>query len=310
MRTNLFLAAAITMFGFVATMAFAQETLTNDDVLKLHRAGLPESVITAKIASSRGAFDTSVDALVALSEAGLPSGVIAAMTSTSAVAAPVAASAGTTPPVQQVIHGGQIVHAERATPVATAPAAFDHPDCPSPGIFLKTDEGLRELDPAAYSGVKTAGALKSAFTYGILSVKSKAMIQGTTSHNRTFDRSPTFTFCFEETESGLSYETSGATTPSQFLLVALDVNPKQNARLLVTGKRNRFTGGYAGPPPKYRAEFTYQKLARGVYEVRVNGLGPGEYCFFYTGSASATGATTYGLVSAQGGGKVFDFSVG
>lgn len=89
----------------------------------------------------------------------------------------------------------------------------------------------------------------------------------------------------------------------------LDVVEKQNARLLVTGKINNFTGGYAGPPPDYRRDFTYEKLSAGVYRVSANGLGPGEYAFFYTGSVSARAASTYGFANNAGGGKVFDFSI-
>lgn len=303
------LAAVATLLCWGAS-ALWSEVVDNQAVLRMHRAGLPGTVIIAKIHASQPSFDTSVEALVELAEAGVPSEVIAELTSVRSPAS-AASAPGYAAPVQQVVHSGQLVVSQKATPAANAPARFNDPHCPNPGIFVAGDDGgLQEVDPSAYSGSKTAGALTSVLSHGILSVKSKAMIQGTTSHNRVFSRSPTFYFCFEETETGLSYETAGATTPSQFILVSLDVNPKQNARLLVTGKMNRYTGGYAGPPPKYRTDFTFEKLAPGVYRVTVNGLGPGEYCFFYTGSKSATSATTYGLVTPSGGGKVFDFSVG
>ena len=160
-----------------------------------------------------------------------------------------------------------------------------------------------------YSGGKQGGMWKSAMTYGIASTKSKSMIHGLKSHYRVGSRSPTFYFCFEEAESGLSYETHGATTPSQFLLVELDVKKDQNARLVVTGKYNSWSGGYAGPPPKYRVDFTWDKVSDGVYKVTSKNLNPGEYAFFYTGSGSAGIASAYGLVMTGGGGKVFDFGV-
>lgn len=301
----LVLAAAILALGLPA---FA-ETLTNESVMEMHKAGLPASVIVAKIETSETDFDTSVDALIALADASLPTDVITAMTKAGgeeqSQAAPAAGAA------TQVVHSGQIVTGQLATKQANVPTQFVGTPCPNAGVYLNEGEGEpRLIDPSAYVGAKTSGLWKSRLTYGIASSKSKAMLQGLRSHNKVGDRSPTFYFCFEESSTGLSYETSGATTPSQFLLVKLDVNEKQGARLLVTGKLNAFTGGYAGPPPNYRVDFTYEKLAPGVYEVYANGLTPGEYCFFYTGSASATGATTYGLVSPQGGGKVFDFSVG
>ena len=59
--------------------AAASEALTNDDVVVLTEAGLAPVAIVAKIESAPGAFDTSVDALVALAGKGVNSMVIAAM---------------------------------------------------------------------------------------------------------------------------------------------------------------------------------------------------------------------------------------
>lgn len=288
----------------LATPALTEETLTNADVLELHAAGLPASVIVAKVKSTPSAFDTSVEALIALAEAGVPDDVVAAMVESNSI------PSRQEPPPTQVVHSGKLVQQQSATVAPTVANTFGGTPCTGPGIFVESDEGLRQIDPSSYTGAKTSGLWKARLTYGAISVKSKAMITGLTSHNRVQNHSPVFYFCFEETQTGLSYETSGATTPGQFLLVTLDVNDKQNARLLVTGKFNVHTGGYSGPPPKYRCDFTYDKIAPGVYKVTANGLLPGEYAFFYTGSASTTAATTYGLVSSGGNGKVFDFSVG
>ena len=59
--------------------AGAEEALTNEDILRLTEAGLAPVAIVAKIRSSPGAFDTSVDALVGLADAGVDSEVVAAM---------------------------------------------------------------------------------------------------------------------------------------------------------------------------------------------------------------------------------------
>jgi len=53
--------------------------LTNKDVLDLHRAGLPEQVLVAKIKSSQTSFDTSPSQLKELKAAGLADAVILAM---------------------------------------------------------------------------------------------------------------------------------------------------------------------------------------------------------------------------------------
>lgn len=286
-----------------ASVIPAQEVLTNDDVVKMHKVGLSESVIVAKIEGSQTDFDTSVDALVALAETGINDEVIAAMAG--------GGSSGETGASHQVVtHGGSLTVGQKATVQPNAPVRFDDPHCPAPGIFVEESDGeVRMLEASAYSGAQTKGLLKSRLTYGIMSVKSKALIQGIESHNKITVGNAVFYFCFEEAQTGLSYETSGATTPSQFLLVKLDINEKERARTLVTGKMNSYTGGYAGPPAKFRTDFKYEKLAPGVYKVKAGNLVSGEYCFFYTGSPTATAATTYGFASASGGGKVFDFSV-
>jgi len=62
-----------------APAAPAGPTLSNDDILKLVKAKLPESVIIKKIANSNCAFDTDPDALIKLKQAGVSEGVINAM---------------------------------------------------------------------------------------------------------------------------------------------------------------------------------------------------------------------------------------
>ena len=75
-------------FRFCAALALAllsqlalaaDGALTNEDVVRLSKGGIGDAVILAKIETSATAFDTSVDALLALSEAGLGDEVIAAM---------------------------------------------------------------------------------------------------------------------------------------------------------------------------------------------------------------------------------------
>jgi len=263
-------------------------------------------VIVAKIQSSKTDFDTSVDELINLAKSDVPEEVITAMTK--AVERPESSVSQ-----RSGAYSGSVTLGSLPMAQPMAPNQFTGPECSEPGIFLLTEDGIsKELEPSMYMGSKSSGLWKSAMTYGIASQKSKAMLQGLKANTRIPDRSPTFYFCFEEEESGLSYETFGATTPSQFLLVKLDVKPNQDARLLVTGKFSTMTGGYSGPPAKYRENFTYEKIAGGVYKILTANLPPGEYAFFYTGSASSGMgmASAYGLVMAGGGGgKVFDFSI-
>ena len=62
-----------------ATGQNAAEVLTNPDIVTLTEAGLPATVILAKIEATQTAFDVSVEELVVLSQAGVDPVVIAAM---------------------------------------------------------------------------------------------------------------------------------------------------------------------------------------------------------------------------------------
>jgi len=73
--------------------SLAQEVLTNDSVISMVKAGLPESVIISKISSSPKKFDTSTDGLIKLKAAKVPDKVIEAMVTGGAPAASTASAA-------------------------------------------------------------------------------------------------------------------------------------------------------------------------------------------------------------------------
>ena len=103
----------------------AQEVLTNDSVISMVKAGLPESVIISKIGTSPKKFDTSTDGLIKLKAAKVPDKVIEAMI-TGGPAAPAAAApaagAADDPKISHVSPTGakplKIVHGEMETSVA------------------------------------------------------------------------------------------------------------------------------------------------------------------------------------------------
>ena len=95
-RSGVMAVVAIALAGW--TVVGQDDPLTNDDVVRLVTAGLGEAVIVAKIEGSATSFDTSVDALVALSQAGVDDDVIAAMVKAARTASrPVAATETPTP---------------------------------------------------------------------------------------------------------------------------------------------------------------------------------------------------------------------
>ena len=64
--------------GFLV-LFFGQQTLNNDSVVNLRKAGFSEDVIISAINRSQGAYDTSVDGLIALKNAGITDKEISAI---------------------------------------------------------------------------------------------------------------------------------------------------------------------------------------------------------------------------------------
>jgi hypothetical protein len=86
----------------------AQDVLTNDGVVKMVKAGLPDSVIIQKIRTSERKFDTSADALIQLKGAGVPDKIIETMlappSSTGAAAAVPPPTVAATPAEPVIAH--------------------------------------------------------------------------------------------------------------------------------------------------------------------------------------------------------------
>ncbi len=88
--TALSIAAALLSISLLlgATPPSNPKPLTNDDIVSLVQAGLPQDVVIEKIKISKTAFDTSADALVALKKAGVGSEIIRFMVNPAAEVKP------------------------------------------------------------------------------------------------------------------------------------------------------------------------------------------------------------------------------
>ena len=283
----------------VAAQKLAERPLTNDDVVAMSTAGLPHQVIVAKINSSRTDFNTSVDKLLELSKAGLHPDVLTAMASAGqspAAQAPAAAPAA----------GGTLRVEQRASTVANRPTNFEGTDCLEPGIYLSEDTEWKILEPTSIAQQSGGGFLQSAKT-GFLATKSRAAINGTKAQIRIEGAQPKFLFCFEESQAGLSYTTEGAVNPSEFPLVAFDVNLKKRQRSFVAGKISAWSGARQGAPPDGVREIRSERIKPGVYEAGpIEPLAPGEYAFYFAGEAPS-GILFFGGLGADG--KLFPFGV-
>jgi len=292
MRKLLFSSVFLAAFALVAA---AQQSLNNDAIIKLVKAGLSDDLIVSTIFSQAGTYDTSTDGLIALKSGGVSDKVVGAILSKAA--------------------GGT---AAASSPAAATAPVGTNPDDPAAaheaGIYIYSDSAsagykMAMLEPSVYTQGKTGGMFASALTYGIAKVKMKAVLRGAHANARVSESQPVFYFYFEETGAGLSHASTpfgGTSTPNEYTLLKFDI--KGDTRETIVGQANVF-GASGGTDDKAVTSFTYTKLRPGVYKVVLNGaLQPGEYGFISAAGQGGIVATPYGGAATTGGNsRVFDF---
>ena len=128
----------------------AQQTLNNDSVIKLIKAGLTEDLIVSTINGSPGSYDTSADGIIALKTAGASDKVVSAIVMKASGAAP--------------------------APAATSnglPAGIDEV-----GVYYQDKTGAWVALMPEVVNFKTGGFLKSLATDGIVKGDINGHIQG------------------------------------------------------------------------------------------------------------------------------------
>jgi len=277
---------------FQVTSAHA-ETLNNDTVIALARAGLGAETIIAKIKSSPGTYSLDTVDLIKLKQAKVADAVIAAMLDSSS----------------------------RPSVASNAAGVSDSPDPLAPhatGIYVLNSwvdqHKMQRLDPTTSAQTKDTGRLLSAITYGIAKVKMKTVLPSSNARLRIKSSEPSFYFYFDQNEAKLSQGSTGAfglgqqtpvTSPNEFALVRFET--KAGNREIVMGQAN-IAGSQSGVMDKSRVAFDYEEIAPGVYKVTPTGtLTPGEYGFVYAASGAGNMASAYG--GGGSGVKIFDFGV-
>ena len=282
----------------IPLLAEDSKVLTNDDVIKLVKAGLPPGVIVAKISSSPTDFDTSVDALLALSGEGIPADVLTAM-------AEAGKPSPTASPPPDAPAGGGVVGVS-ASAAANVRTNFTGTRCEEPGIYLDDGNTLRIIEPTSAAQTQSGGFMK--FSY-----RRRVGIRGLNARLRTENRQPKFLFCFEESQSGLSYTTDGAVNPSELLLVTMRLDQKQRQRYYVTAKVSKITGTFrSGASSQYLHDLRYERVQPGVFKGEaMQDLPKGEYAFYFAGGQQPSAVPFAGLFGGAGGGraKLFPFGV-
>jgi hypothetical protein len=263
----------------ICVVAAAQQSLNNDAIIKLVKAGLSDDLIVSTISSQTGAYDTSTDGIIALKTAGVSDKVIAAIVAKASA-----------PP-------------SAATPTAAAANDPNDPNSPhDPGIYLMTTtrDGKVKMvliERAGSGREKTANVWGSAFTYGIAKAKMKAEIPGPRAAVRTEEKAPVFYMYFPPTGNLGAADT--ISSPTQFALLLLE--DKKDHRETTVAKMGLGSAS-VGNDDKKTIKFGAEKIHSYAYKVVPNeNLKVGEYAFIAsTGSAGAASA---------GGVVVFDFGV-
>ena len=271
-----------------AAIVAAPDVLTNDDILRLVAAGLPDQAIIAKIRASKSSFDLSTDQLIALKNKGVSGAVLATMLEP----APAASAAV---PAEMSIDSG-----DTNTPHY-------------PGVYMYGPETkkMTRILASASDQAKTGGIIGYALTAGIASASIKAAIPGKSAKVRTRNLRPSFYFFFDESVpralqgNGASIWMSGAgsitSSPNELSLVRF--NEKAAAREAKVGSMN-IAGAKTGVMDKDRIAFEIEEVRPGVFKVTpAADLVPGEYGFIQTLSGGNGGRT--GAMSA----RVFDFGI-
>ncbi len=272
---------------FSAATVFAQEEMTNDEVISLTRAGLAGSIIIGKIRSTKTNFDMSTDALIKLKQAGVGDDVVGAMLETKSSKS----TGGTT------------------TSGAASVTASGDPNDPMSkhgfGIYLYEEkDGLRkmtQLAPNVSAQNRTGGQFTASMTpFGLGKVKTKTNLPGRSAALQINTTEPVFYFYLDSSSGGMNTASGIPSTPNEFTLVRF--NQRSDNREVTIAKSNSW-GGKGGLSDEYVVGLKSENLGNGTFRITASApLKKGEYGFMLLNSGNANSA-------AGVGSKFFDFGV-
>jgi hypothetical protein len=169
---TLILVAAVSL-SLPGATSIAQEVLTNDSVIQMVKAGLPEAVVIAKIKSTSSKFDLKTDSLVSLKKAGVTDKVLEAMVAAGSGAAPSTAAATPAPPAPALAAGA-----------------------------LKTQDVIYQLVAGKYVEMfATSANLETNMAF--FQSKSEVVLEGKKAQYRTSEKQPVFLSTYSSTDAPL-----------------------------------------------------------------------------------------------------------
>ena len=268
-------------FAFYANVAAQDESMTNDEVISLTKAGLSPSIIIGKIRSGKSSFDLSTDSLIKLKQAGVSDEIVAAM---------LEAKSG-----RSTASAGPSMSGDANDPMAKH----------NYGIYLfEEKDGQRKMTQLAVnvsSQNRTGGGFTAAVTpFGLGKMKTKANLPGRNANMQIRDNSPVFYFYLDISSGGMNTSSGIPSTPNEFTLIRF--NQRSDNREVTIAKTNSW-GSKGGLSDEYVVQLKAEDLGNGIFRITPNGdLKVGEYAFYLVNSGNSN-------ASAAIGAKFFDFGV-
>ncbi len=241
-----------------AVVAFAQEALNNEAVVKMVKAGLSEPLIISMVQNQPGKYSLTADDVVKLKSEGVSDKVLAAMIAKES--------------------GGA------STPATTAPSngasVTNDADLPSDleiGLYYKKAGKWNEMLPEVVNW-KTGGVMKSFASAGIVKGDVNGHIQGNNSRNSV--ASPV---------EVVIYAPEG-TAITEYQLLHLRQHADSREFRTVTGGVMHVSGGAT----RDLIPFEGKKVANRTYRVLLPNLGAGEYGFLPPGAFGSANSASIG----------------
>jgi hypothetical protein len=235
----------------------AEETLTNEAILKMVKAGLSESTIISLIRQQPGHYSTRVGDLMALKEAGVPNAVIDAILAKAS--------------------GQQSTSSESAAAQASSQAAPDRTGVPPVteiGVYYKKGDQWVELLPEVVNW-RTGGVLKNIATAGLIKGDVNGLIQGPNSRNTV------------KTPVEILIHAPEGVAITEYQLLRLRQKLDRREFRTVTGGVLHASGGAT----RDLVPFEGKKIAPRMWTVILPNLGPGEYGFLAPGAVGTQHAS-------------------
>jgi hypothetical protein len=250
----------------------AQQSLNNDAVIKLVKAGLSDDLIVSTINAQPGIYDTSTDGLIALKTAGVSDKVVAAIVAK-------AAAAQTAPPPVPPMPPMPATAEQNSSP--GLPQGIDEV-----GVYIQDTSGAWIAMMPEIVNFKTGGVLKNVASAGIVKGDLNGHIAGSKAK-----LSGTFPI-----------------TIAVYVPEGVAITEYQLLRLHPSGGSREFrsvTGGVlhtSGGATRDAIDFQAQKIAPRIYQIILqSNLGKGEYGLLPPG---ATGSSNLGS-----SGKIYSVSI-